>query len=162
MLFTETLRSESAGYIELVEKKDDISALTRWKKFILCASILSSPIYRDMFGSTRLEISKKWMVRSKSTLQYGRRNVFFSSEDFKEKLMNDDCMRCRGFEHFSHYDHQLWTNLCITRSFEDKNSVYVFQSADDDMLLVSKYFKNISVLINAQEKIADKNIAFDL
>ncbi|KAK7597810.1 hypothetical protein V9T40_010035 [Parthenolecanium corni] len=59
------LAEESPEYVDLIERKSDILTLTKWQQLILCDSILSSPIYRDKFESTRSQSSKKWLNTSK-------------------------------------------------------------------------------------------------
>lgn len=129
---------------------------------MLCGSILSSPIYRDVVLSSRLEMSKTWAKTSKLSLNYRQKKVSFSKKYFQNNIISD-CIYCRGYEEF-HQDNtnEEWTDLCLTRSFDDKFSLYVLEAYERGSYYVTKYFRKVPALINAQEIITHGNIVFDL
>lgn len=145
IFLAETLRDESPAYVSLIEARDDLSSMTMWQRAVLCASLLSSPIYR----AERLEYSSKRSLNPTSDFVYSEEPLSFSYHNEKgKKSLILDCFICKGFANGDDIKSKS-TNLYITRSYDDQSSVYLLKSNVESVYL-DKYFKKISVLTIAK------------
>lgn len=111
-------------------------------KYTLCASTLSSPIYRK----DRLEFSLDWMyetIDSGSTLDY-EEEVSFKSNPAENKIKTD-CILCVASEDATS-ENSKSIPLFLTRSYNDEYSVVVLKP-ERGRIFVDKYFKNIPILM---------------
>ncbi|KAK7597813.1 hypothetical protein V9T40_010038 [Parthenolecanium corni] len=150
----DTLAQESPEYIHLIETKDDVSELSNMLQLHLCASILSSPTYRI----DRLEYSSDW-VNNEDNLVVAEKPLTFKNEKYEKASGNTiaRCIICKGFENADDEDSNT-TNLCLTRSYNDKKSIYVSKEEDRSYIL-SKYFINVPTLMKAYESYENTRVS---
>lgn len=150
-LFAGALEKESAEYIELVEKKDNLFSLTKWQKIMLCSTILTTPVYRN----DRLEHTAHWIDHDESNLEYEKKKLLFKSTDAAKYAKEDfyaDVFHCKGYINAKDSDSSASTDLYATRTYDDKDSIIVSEEDNDGRIyLVGKYFKHVPVLMNAHE-----------
>lgn len=124
--FPVTLREESPKYIEVIEKRDNLSNSSNLKKMVLCASILSTRTYR----AENLEWSLYWSLdrlkefaKTEKNIDYERKTVRFKtiSKASKEEI-EADCILCQAFKDGTLEDSPT-TNLYLTRTYENGDSL---------------------------------------
>lgn len=143
--FSATLREESREYAELIERRDNLSTLSKNQKLNVCACILSSPVYKQ----DRLEYSVDWIneINKDVVLDYKEVHIFF--DGLKEKLKTESIL-CKAFENGEDPKSES-TNMYLTRSYANGYSVIVLKEKNGG-IFVDKYFKNIAELITVQEE----------
>lgn len=144
--FSEALSDESQEYVDQIKNQDLLSTLSDEQKYILCASILSSPIYR----SERLEFSMKWKEENKETMEYVSKYLSFKNPNYPEKSLKADCILCKAFKNGGRRNYYP-KNLYLTSSFDDEHSVIVLKE-EDNRSYVDKHFKNIPILMILQKE----------
>lgn len=133
--------------MKFIEKRDALSSLSVFRKLALCASILTSPIYRV----DRLEFSLEWMEQNRYEMALGfETNELTFTESVSENLPFKGFI-CKGVVNTDTRDSDS-TSLFITQAYDDKDSVYVVEHKDEYFIL-SKYFRNIPLLINHNERL---------
>lgn len=152
-LFAEELRLESPTYVRLIEDKDHLSLMTIWQRAVLCASVLSSPIYRE----ERLEYSTKWISDHANDLIFVEELLPFtySNQKGKKSALICDCIICKGFTN-GDYEKSESTDLCITRSYDNHSSLYVIK-LHRNFNFLDKYFRRMAILTNARELFKNYN-----
>lgn len=156
-MFAEALKNESSAYVHLIEEKDDLLALTKWNRAVLCTSILSSPIFRKK----RLEYSTKWILDHINAFKYEDKAVTFQFTNHDEEIMSTfmyNCIICKGFADGDDEKSQS-TDLCITRSYDNRGSVYIIKLSNEiDTLDKYEYFEKVAVLMNVQKTVANDSL----
>lgn len=140
------LREESPEYVDQITLRVDLLNLTRLQKFILCASILSSPVYRK----ERLEFSYDWMDATSDTLEYVTKDLSFTSTLHPKYKLTANCIPCQAFKDGTDLTSKTET-LYITPTYDDQYSVVVLKEKDG-AFYVDKSFRNIAILITLFEK----------
>lgn len=157
-MFTDALEAESPEYLKLVARKNDLLALTEFQRQLSCASVLSSPIYRK---ENRLHFTKDLIDIDKAALKFNEvkeRPLSFINEKFISKNLKATCIPCYGSEE-TPTDSSDITALCLTQSYNDRDSLYVIQKDDtDERWYLNNYFEKNPVLKNVHETIAEGKI----
>ncbi|KAK7597805.1 hypothetical protein V9T40_010030 [Parthenolecanium corni] len=142
-----TLSDESQEYVDQIKNRELLSTLSREQKFILCASILSSRVYRV----EHLEFSTRWMDEGRDTLEYESINVSFKTPAYTATTMTADCILCRAFKLGGKFTSKP-QKLYLTLSYDNENSLIVLKKENTKFYL-HKRFKNIPILMTLQTKI---------
>lgn len=142
--FPEILSEESPEYMNQIKNREALSALSEEHEYILCASILSSAVYRD----ERLEFSHRWMDSNKDPLNVSK-NISFKNSIYAEEKLEADCILCRAFKYGGTRSSEP-QNLYLTSNYDNENSLIVLKE-EGDHVYVDKHFKNIPLLITGKK-----------
>lgn len=130
------LRQESPEYVDLIEQRADLLVLSKFQKFILCALILSSPVYRK----ERLKFSLDgWITLGHVTKELSLERMVHPKEPVKV-----ECILCKALKGTEQYSYSV--NMYLTHTYDDKYSVIVLKE-HNRRVYVDKYFKNIALLL---------------
>lgn len=141
-------------YVQLIETKDDLSELSVFQKFLLCASIIETPSYQKK----GLKFDVDTTSYDKDSFKYVEKPLSFMNGKYAGKKLPTNCITCEAYLYGENKERVLM-NLFLTRSYSDKHSVITLIGENEEFYL-DKSFKNISLLINAHDR-ATKDIILD-
>lgn len=120
-----------------------------WQNFLLCSSIISSPIYEN----DRSNFSFDWTSFKKNavqenTIKHENKLLTFKNEEHFAEEWISDYVYCKSSIQEDLDPLTTKKNLLITRSYDDNFSIYV-STEENGITVLSGYFKNVHILMNA-------------
>lgn len=141
------MKEESSEYVAEIEKRGILTILSDKQKQILCASVISSPVYRK----DRLEFIVTWLGESQYSADFKieKKFVSYKNPDNTVGKLPVNCYLCKAIENEGKSNSKT-RNLYLTSSYDDGFSIIVLKE-NEDGIFVDKYFKNIALIIAARE-----------
>lgn len=138
----------------MIESRNDIYLLSNRQKFFTCLSVLTSPIYRRR--NPRTTISLEWF-KNQHQNEYSEKVTVFPINK-KNQSYEAECISCESYN----VDYETYQKVYVTVSNDDRDSVFVLEQGNDKLgnpyFYVSKYFKKVTSLMNAQVPLSDTKL----
>lgn len=138
----------------MIEQQDDLSALSKWQKFLLCSSIILSPTYER----NRHKFHLSWITYTKHLKdgihQYREKLLTFNDNNDEVEKWWADCLYCTPFTEASNHPSGIQTNLLLTRAYDDKYSLYVLME-EYGVVRFKEYIENVPILMNSHMPFTD-------
>lgn len=149
------LERESEKYIELINQKDNISELSTWQMFLVCYSIISSPVRKSDLYKFSLDWAEFKANVEKNEPRFENKSMSFRNEALTNEKWTADCVSCwSSIENSGIFSKTTVVNLFFTHSLDDKYSVYVLKE-ENGVTYISDYIKNVPVLMNSRLSITN-------
>lgn len=82
----------------------------------------------------------------------------WANKDFAEDEFYADGILCEGYVDADNFIFSETTKLYFTQSFDNKDSLIVLKENNFGRVFLSKYFKKVPLLMNAQEPVAESTL----
>lgn len=138
------IEHESPAYYTLIQKRYDLLDLWKWQRYVLCESIVSTPIYHQ----EGVEFITDFTVFNPGNLSPTRKPLHFRTGEYSDEKLTFECFICKVKRLIKKEKKQ--TNLYVTQSYDNKNSIYVLK-AEEDGIILDKYFLNVPELMNVHD-----------
>lgn len=142
--FAGVIERESPAYNRLIQTKFGLSEMLKWQQYVLCESVVSSPIYRQ----EGYELITKPPIVHPQSLIPTRKPLAFRHREYTHENLIFECIICKVTRLIKNI--KMITNLYVTQSYDNEESVYVLK-VEKDGIILDKYFSRVPVLMNVHD-----------